>query len=258
VGSLEGWLETNYSDRGLSQQLLYNDNASSVTAGGTTLTELLAGAVGGFAAAFFTLLLSEIWRRRTERSKAIIALATELALNLRTACKVLDGNVKYLGTRHDQHPWWTILGFSDASWRTVVNAGSLSRLDPVLNSPLAEAYAFLLWADYAAQKLQTGQVSPRKAKNYTVRTFEAGERADRALAELQLYKPYKRILKRVPHLQEASEAWSDGVSIWSKSVNQSPWKTAQVEPRRDGPTVPATSAGQSRGKAGAAEERTHR
>lgn len=201
------------------------------------MTELLAGAVGGFAAAFFTLLLTELWRRRTERATAVLALATELALNLRTACKVLAGNVKYLGTGHDERPWWTILGFSDASWRTVVNAGSLSRLDPVLRSPLAEAYAYLLWADYAAQKLQTGQVRPRKAKNYTVRTFEAGEKTDSVLAALQQYKPYKRILKKAPHLQEARKAWLAGVSVWSRPVHESPWKTTQVDPRKEGAAV---------------------
>lgn len=178
---------------------------------------LLESIVGGFAAALFTLLAAELQKFLTERDTAVVALGAELAHNLSVARDVLEKNAVLIHHTGESQ-WWELVAFSESSWQAVVISGSLSRLKPEVIGPLARAYAELGKANYSAEKLQSGRVDTMKARQYTVRVFDAGEAASKALQAFEGNPKYKKLLERFEQSREALGKWEEKAVGWRQEV----------------------------------------
>lgn len=181
---------------------------------------ILEGAVGGLLAALITLLVTERLRTSAERETAVVGIGSELAHNLSVAADVLAWNVKVLRDSSDSRTWWELVSFSDVCWAAISSGGLLSRLKPTVIESTARSYAELKKADYSAGKLQHGKVYWRKAAEYTIRVFDAGEAMSAALLTMKKEPRYEKILANLGQLEGALSRWKQNVSTWEAEVDR--------------------------------------
>ncbi len=180
--------------------------------------DILNAIAGAAAGAVITFVATGWAKRRTERARALVALGTELALNLDAATKVLEKNCSYLPHPFNKKQWWEILDFPQSAWDAVLNSGSLSRLTPVTVEAVSRAYILLRRADYSARKLQVGQFDPCEATQYTLRVYDAGEAISGALAQIDSQKQYRKEMLKVGHPSATTRTWDTGSRDWRTAV----------------------------------------
>lgn len=150
--------------------------------------ELIAALIGAILGAVTSFTLSEYSRRKDERERALVAVYTEIALNLELAEEILRANAEIEFDAEDDSKWaWCeIIPFSDSAWTAIVSGGGLSQLPADVIGALSRSYAMVRRANYVAVKMQSGRYHPREGKHYNLRVLSAKESLSEALSALNI------------------------------------------------------------------------
>lgn len=156
--------------------------------------EILAALVGAIFGAVASFVLSEYFRRRDERERALAAVHAEIELNIELAEEILCANSEIDFDAEDDSKWtWCeIIPFSDSAWTAIVSGGGLSQLQTHLTKPVSRSYTMVRRANYVAAKIRSGRYHPREGKHYNLRVLSAKESLSEALSALDA-KPRRRL-----------------------------------------------------------------